>query len=181
MKLLSHPSLVQHQDNGSSLPGDRENQRLSQSEIREHDGIECFLGNILYRRGCGQPVVQLDLGEIDYTAANGIELLVKGDGRRYALCVQTLAPGGRHSFRIDFRPVSGFWQPLQLPFLDFKLADQGRGTAPVNLNPAYLHRQAMLMADPQPGRFQLEIDGIAAFRQAGYRQAAHITRHLVAS
>jgi len=94
----------------------------------------------------------------------GIEIRIRGDGRRYKLNLWTDAYLDGVSYRVAFETSGEGWQTLRFPFSDFQASFRGRAVpdAPA-LDPAKIASIGFLISDRQAGPFHLETARIDAY------------------
>ena len=106
-----------------------------------------------------QPV-QLDLS--DHT---GIELKIRGDGRRYTWRLTTDARwrGRRISYWADFETRDGEWSAINIPFASFDPQYRGSQLEGPALDPAQITGMGLMIYDKQDGPFELELASVHAY------------------
>jgi monofunctional biosynthetic peptidoglycan transglycosylase len=137
---------------------------LSQSGI-ERTGRESgiFAGTLSLENNGGFASVRASVGTRDLSAYAGVEVRVRGDGRRYQLRLRTDGGFDGIAYRAVFETLEGKWLTAQIPFADFVPTFRGRivGDAPP-LDVSRIRQVAFMVADKKPGRFSLEIDFVQA-------------------
>lgn len=89
-----------------------------------------------------------------------VAVQVRGDGRPYQLRLKTDVSGGDIDWRKEF-DTNGMWQQLTLSLVDFEPVFRGRTlTLPDTADVSRLKQLGFLLADGQPGPFQLDIRAI---------------------
>ena len=101
----------------------------------------------------------------DRGAWEGVEILVKGDGRAYGLRATTDERFLRSSvsFTADFKTEEDQWVKLRIPFSAMKASWRGR-KLDRNFDPAQIKGLGIILADKQAGKFALEIKSISAWK-----------------
>lgn len=132
-------------------------------EVKEKDAL-IFAGSTNTNGGGFSSILtqpfQLDLSNYD-----GIQLRVKGDGRRYTWQLSTNARYRRYpvSYWADFNTIDGEWSTVNIPFADFYPQFRGsRLDGPV-LDSGNITEFALYIYDKKDGRFQLHLASIAAY------------------
>jgi monofunctional biosynthetic peptidoglycan transglycosylase len=126
-------------------------------------GTGVFEGAVSLANNGGFASVRRPVGPLDLSAHPGIELRVRGDGRRYRL---RLRPDDRFdgvAWQAGFETLDGEWQVVALPFADFEPSYRGRrpaGAGPIDTR--RIAQLGLMIADRQAGPFRLEIDWIRA-------------------
>ncbi len=123
-------------------------------------GTGIFKGSLSLENNGGFSSARRASGDYDFSAASGLSLRVKGDGRRYQLRVHT-TDADNITYRAEFETTVGTWQTLQFPFAAFEPVFRGRIVADApTLNPTAIGQVGFLIADKTSGEFRLEIDWI---------------------
>jgi NADH dehydrogenase [ubiquinone] 1 alpha subcomplex assembly factor 1 len=101
-----------------------------------------------------------DLSEYD-----GIQLRVKGDGRRYTWQLQTNAlwRGNRISYWADFETTAGEWSTVNIPFAKFYPQFRGFELDGPELDTAQITELGLYIYDKKDGPFELRVDSIQAY------------------
>ena len=102
---------------------------------------------------------------LDLRDWRGIELLVRGDGRRYKLTLRGESGEDDPVYRAPFETRSGETQAIRLPFEAFEAWRRGRRLVDApELDRAALQQIGVLVSDAQAGNFRLELLAIRAYR-----------------
>jgi monofunctional biosynthetic peptidoglycan transglycosylase len=98
------------------------------------------------------------------TEFKGLELRVRGDGKRYQLRLRTDRNSDGIAYRASFETAEAEWTTIRLDFQDFIPSFRGRrvASAPV-LDPARIRQIGFLISDNQEGSFRLEVASIKAY------------------
>mgnify|MGYP001826955301 FL=1 len=144
---------------------------VSTSRLSRHGDSLVFSGRLRLEHGGGFASMRGPVGTrngrsaLDLSDWSGIEILVRGDGRRYKFTLRDDSAENEAVHRVPFETRSGEAQTIQLPFEDFEAWRRGRrlGDAP-KLDPSALHQLGLLVSDDQVGDFRLEILAIRAYR-----------------
>lgn len=138
---------------------------LSSSKLRPTtDGTAVFEGNVSLENNGGFASVRHALGRRDLSNRSGIEIRVRGDGRRYRLRLHTHGGMDGVAYQAGFRSEADAWETVRLPFRDFEPSFRGRrpaGAPP--LDTATIEQIGIMIADKQPGPFRLEVGWIRAY------------------
>jgi hypothetical protein len=124
-----------------------------------------FSGTLRLDRGGGFASIRTNLPPTDLHAFGGIELVVRGDGRRYKLHVRDdiSADGARH--QTAFETQAGEVRTLRLPFSSFEPRLRGRRVSHAYpLDRSRIRQLGLLVSDAQAGDFRLELLAIRAYR-----------------
>jgi hypothetical protein len=123
-----------------------------------------FSGEVSLENSGGFASIRSVAREWDLGAYDGIEIRVRGDGKRYKLNLKTGSEFDGVMYRVPFETVEGEWRTLRFPFSDFVPSFRGR-TVPdaPPLDPARIVTFGFLISDKQEGSFRLEIARIGAY------------------
>ena len=104
--------------------------------------------------------------QLDLSAYDGIQLRVRGDGRRYTWRLSTDARwrGRRVSYWAEFDTADGEWTTARLPFDRFEPKFRGfklDGPAP---DPSKISGMGLMIYDARDGEFNFEMANISAYR-----------------
>lgn len=93
----------------------------------------------------------------EISSFQGISVMVRGDGREYALTLHGEQGERGYLFRSFFRPVSGEWEEVRIPFSDFKASFRGIPLPFLPLDLQKIDRIGILISDKKEGPFSLDI------------------------
>ena len=134
---------------------------VSDSEFVATEEGAAFTGTVSLAQGGGFASVRAPEGTWDLGGARGLQLRVKGDGKRYWLTTYTNA-GGSISYRASLKPPE-HWTDITVSFA--ALTPYRRGTKVPEahpFDPADLRTLGFLIADEQAGPFRLGVQWIRA-------------------
>ena len=137
----------------------------SNSRVNVEGKALVFSGTLRLDRGGGFASMRTNLLPTDLHAFSGIELVVRGDGRRYKLLVRddARADGVRH--QAGFETQAGEVRTLRLPFSSFEPRLRGRRVPHAcPLDRSRIQQLGLLVSDAQAGDFRLELLVIRAYR-----------------
>ncbi|MFT5424710.1 MAG: transforming growth factor-beta-induced protein [Phycisphaerales bacterium] len=130
-----------------------------------NDGVLSFTGSISLDNNGGFSQVRTAVPSDAFGQAQGVEIRVRGDGRKYifdlrASNVRMMAGG----FQQEFKTTKGQWKTIRLPLDQFRLVSFGRDVpnAPA-LDRNRIESIGITLADKNEGPFKLEIDSIEAY------------------
>ena len=105
------------------------------------------------------------MGPLDLAAFAGIEVVARGDGRRYKLQLRDEGDLDGVVHRAAFETRAGQVLTLRLPFERFEPAFRGRRVpeAP-RLDRSRIRQLGVLISDGQAGDFRLELLALRAYR-----------------
>jgi hypothetical protein len=136
----------------------------SEGDFKKGQGELIFAGSTNTNGGGFSSILtqpfQLDLSNYD-----GIQLRVKGDGRRYTWQLQTNARwrGNRISYWADFETRGGEWTTVKVPFSSFRPLFRGFKLDGPKLDPREIREMGLYIYDKQDGRFELHMDSVKAY------------------
>lgn len=104
--------------------------------------------------------IKLDLSNYD-----GIQIHVKGDGRRYTWQLQTTARyrNYRISYWAYFETRAAEWSMIKIPFASFFPQVRGYKLDGPELDPGEITELGLYIYDNQDGPFELHLDNIGAY------------------
>lgn len=131
----------------------------SESQFVATDEGAAFTGTVSLAHGGGFASVRAPEANYDLGDAKGLQLRLRGDGKRYWFTSYT-DPGGPISYRAPLEPAE-HWTTVPVAFDD--LTPYRRGTKVLDappFDPAQLRTLGVLIADEQEGSFRLEVQWI---------------------
>jgi hypothetical protein len=139
---------------------------LSQSQMSvttEQTGV--FQGTVSLENNGGFASVRTEPADFGLAPSKGLELRVRGDGKRYQLRLRTDRDWDGIAYRATFETADGEWTTIRLDFRDCIPSYRGRPvpSAPV-LDPARIRQIGFLISDKQEGSFRLEVGSIKAYQ-----------------
>jgi monofunctional biosynthetic peptidoglycan transglycosylase len=137
---------------------------VSEGGIRGGEGTAVFAGTVSLDRGGGFASIRSRPEHTDLSARTGLELHVKGDGKRYDLNLRNDAAFDGIYYKARFEASATGWTAVRIPFESFVPTYRGRviRDAPP-LDPAKIMSFGLMISDKQEGPFRLEIRRIAAY------------------
>jgi len=134
--------------------GGRSRSRLRRTD----DGTGIFEGLVSMESGGGFASVRGLVPETDLSAAKGVSLRVRGDGRRYRLVLRSDRGFSGVNYLQAFQPSAGEWEEVRLPFEGFEASLRGqRPSSPRPLDTRRIRQVGLMIADRQAGPFRLEV------------------------
>lgn len=122
------------------------------------DGL-VFEGELSLENNGGFASVRRRL-DADLTAATGLQLTVRGDGRTYQVRFRQDERFDGIAWRAEFS-ASDQWQTVTLDFADFEPVFRGRRVIDAGpVSPPEIRQVGFMVADKTPGPFRLEIGAI---------------------
>lgn len=128
----------------------------------QEGGILRFQGELSLENNGGFSQMQTSVPEGFFEGRDGLEIRVKGDGRRYQFdvrCSNVRLMAG--SYQYEFDTKAGEWMTVEMPFEVFKLYNFGRkvGNAP-ELRPEKIESVGITLADKKAGEFVIDVDHV---------------------
>ena len=137
---------------------------------RSEGDFELVPGKLIFAgstntNGGGFSSIRTQPFEVDLSAYDGIQLRVKGDGRRYTWQIQTDAryKRVRVSYWADFDTKDGEWTTVNIPFSKFYPQYRGYKLPEPELEPAKVKEFGLYIYDKKDGPFKLQLDSIGAY------------------
>lgn len=128
------------------------------------DGTGVFQGTVSGENGGGFASVRSRPLGLDLSGREGLRLRLRGDGKRYKLCVKNEAAFDGVVYQSAFETRPDAWQTVDLPFARFVPTYRGRrldGEPP--LDPSRIATLGLMVSDRQFGGFRLEIASLAPY------------------
>ena len=137
---------------------------------RSEGGFEQAPGELLFAgstntNGGGFSSIRTQPFKLDLSEYAGIQLRVKGDGRRYTWQLQTnaLYRGNRVSYWADFETLDGEWSTVNIPFANFYPQFRGFKLDGPELDTSEITELGLYIYDKKDGPFELRVDSIQAY------------------
>ncbi len=145
---------------------------LSQSEFLDDEaGAGVFRGTVSLDNNGGFASVRTVPGDYGLEVFDGVELKVRGDGKRYSFRLRTSNRFDGVAWKYDFDTRAGEWMTIRLPFSGFEPSWRGRRVRNAGpLVPDEIRQLGFLIADKQTGPFRIDVGhiaGYAAEKEAG--------------
>jgi NADH dehydrogenase [ubiquinone] 1 alpha subcomplex assembly factor 1 len=136
----------------------------SQGGFNTDDGEIRFAGRT-NTNGGGFSSIRSRPVQIDLSAHEGIQLRVKGDGRRYTWRLTTDARwrGREVAYWADFETVAGRWVTVDIPFSRFIPRFRGSRLPGPQLEPGKITGMGLMIYDGQDGAFELRLAAVSAY------------------
>ena len=115
--------------------------------------------------GGGFSSIRTQALQLDLSGQDGIQLRVKGDGRRYTWRLTSNArwQGRPISYWADFETGDGAWSTAKLPFARFVPRYRGTELDGPALDPEQITGMGLMIYDNQDGPFELRLAGVCAY------------------
>ncbi|MGM0914489.1 MAG: CIA30 family protein [Pseudomonadota bacterium] len=131
---------------------------VSRGGLHREGGIGVFSGETSLENNGGFASVRRDPEAFDLREHPGLELYVRGDGRRYQLRLYTDQLPQGAAYRASFQPSAGQWQRVALSWREFEPVFRGRLLKDVAaVDPARIEQLGLMIVDRRAGPFRLEL------------------------
>lgn len=149
---------------------------VSQSNIHIAEGVANFSGTVSTANSGGFASVRTRNLEppLDLSTYDGIELRVKGDGKRYKFMLRTEAQWDGVAYCYSFDTVADQWLTVRIPFAELVPVFRARTVANSPVDPSHVTAWQLMLSkfeydgalNPhfEPGSFQLQIASIQVYR-----------------
>lgn len=136
----------------------------SEGDFKQEHGDLGFTGRT-NTKGGGFSSIRTKPLQLDLSNHAGIQLRVKGDGRRYTWRLQTAARwrGSQVSYWADFETSNGTWSTVKLPFTSFIPRYRGYQLDGPALDPGQITGMGLMIYDKQDGPFELHLASVHAY------------------
>lgn len=138
---------------------------VSRGGLRVEGGIGVFSGETSLENNGGFASVRRDPEAFDLSEHPGLELYVRGHGRRYQLRLYTDQLPQGAAYRASFQPRTGQWQRVVFTWSEFEPVFRGRLLEDVPaVDPARIEQLGLMIVDRQAGPFRLEVAWLATMK-----------------
>lgn len=136
----------------------------SEGDFEQQEGELRFTGRT-NTNGGGFSSIRTQAVQLDLSNHIGIELKIRGDGRRYTWRLTTNARwrGRRISYWADFETREGEWSTINIPFASFVPQYRGYQLEGPALDPAQITGMGLMIYDKQDGPFELHLGSVHAY------------------
>lgn len=132
--------------------------------IRSSENTGIFRGELSLERNGGFASVRAMITPLA-SDTGGLEIRVRGDGRTYQLRLRTDDRFDGVAYRAEFDTEPGEWTIRRIAFADFEPTFRGRIVRDAGpLDPKRVQQLGLLLADGNPGDFELEIDWVRTWK-----------------
>ena len=138
---------------------------ISSSHFYISKGKATFEGNVSFENNGGFSSARSRTMDLNLSEYTGIQLRVRGDGKRYSFRMRTKDDFGSINYESRFETVKDAWRTVSLPFSSFRAVFKGHyleDAAPLKLQS--IKTLGVLISDKQEGIFRLEIDWIKTYK-----------------
>ena len=136
----------------------------SEGGFEQEEGELRFTGRT-NTNGGGFSSIRSQPAQLDLSNYTGIELKIRGDGRRYTWRLTTEARwrGKQISYWADFETRDGTWTTVNIPFGDFIPRYRGYQLEGVALDAAQITGMGLMIYDNEDGPFELQLTSVQAY------------------
>ena len=132
--------------------------------FQQEEGELIFTGRT-NTNGGGFSSIRSQPAQLDLSNYTGIELKIRGDGRRYTWRLTTEARwrGKQISYWADFETRDGTWTTVNIPFGDFIPRYRGYQLEGSALDAAQIAGMGLMIYDNEDGPFELHLASVHAY------------------
>ena len=136
----------------------------SEGGFEQEEGELRFTGRT-NTNGGGFSSIRSQPAQLDLSNYTGIELKIRGDGRRYTWRLTTEARwrGKQISYWADFVTRDGAWTTVNIPFGDFIPRYRGYQLEGTALDAAQITGMGLIIYDNEDGPFELHLASVHAY------------------
>jgi hypothetical protein len=140
----------------------------SEGGFKTEPGTLIFAGST-NTNGGGFSSIRTRPFELDLSKYKGIQLRVKGDGRRYTWQLHTTALYRRYpvSYWAEFETRKGEWSTVKIPFAKFYPQFRGFKLDGPELDPSEITEFGLYIYDNKDGPFELRLGSVKAYAANG--------------
>jgi hypothetical protein len=137
---------------------------ISSSKVTVKDDKIIFRGNVSLENNGGFASLRSQLKNYNFVNFSGIEIKLKGDGKRYSISMKETTYFNGYFYTNSFETKKDEWIVVQIPFNQFKLYYFGKDTNSSKKIPLdNIKEISLLIGDKQEGEFKAEIDYIMLY------------------
>lgn len=122
-----------------------------------------FKGEISLKNNGGFSSVRTSGGKYDLSSYTGVEVKVRGDGRKYYFTART-GSSRRIAFWYDVKTTAGEWTTVKIPFSAFYATSFGRKISDMKLKTNEISSFGLMLYDKKDGKFTIELESIKAYK-----------------
>jgi uncharacterized protein YbjT (DUF2867 family) len=148
---------------------------VSQSDIRFVDGTALFAGNVSTQNSGGFASVRTRNFDppFNFAGYQGVELRVRGDGKRYKLIIRTESKWDGTGYSYSFDTVSNSWITVRIPFTELIPGFRGKTLKAPPIDTSNICAFQLMLSKFEydgelnqnfsPGGFALQVESIKAY------------------
>jgi hypothetical protein len=136
----------------------------SEGGFQQEEGELIFTGRT-NTNGGGFSSIRSQPAQLDLSSYTGIELKIRGDGRRYTwrLTAEARWRGKQISYWADFETRDDTWTTVNIPFGDFIPRYRGYQLEGSALDAAQITGMGLMIYDNEDGPFELRLASVHAY------------------
>lgn len=121
-----------------------------------------FKGNLSLENNGGFAAIRSPWGQFDLSDAKRVKVRIKGDGRVYKVTLDDTKAWYLPNYEVKMKTEKGKWLDLNIPISDFRISRMGEmgSSAPSSDQMAGVIRVGIILADKNPGPFEIEVASI---------------------
>jgi hypothetical protein len=132
---------------------------LSSSKTFIEEDKIIFSGNVSLENNGGFASLRSPVKDYNFEKYNGIEIKIKGDGKRYSISMKETTYFSGYFYTSTFETKKDEWITVKIPFNKFKLYYFGKETkSNKNIPLNDIKEISLLIGDKQGGNFRAEIE-----------------------
>lgn len=136
---------------------------VSRGKIENGNGTLIFSGQLSLENNGGFASIRSgSLRGLDLSSNTGLMVRVRGDGRTYALNINSQAAWNL-LYRGEFKTKTGTWLEFRIPFKDLKPTYFGNTLPGPKIDASKLEYVGFILADKKTGPFTLEVAWIKTY------------------
>lgn len=137
---------------------------LSSSNTLVKEDKIVFTGNVSLENNGGFASLRSPVNDYNFEKHNGIEIKIKGDGKRYSISMKETTYFSGYFYTSTFETKIDEWITVKIPFNQLKLYYFGKETNSGKKSPLNNIKEiSLLIGDKQAGEFKSEIDYIMLY------------------
>lgn len=131
----------------------------------DHEADTLHFAGRTNTRGGGFSSIRTKPLQLDLSEYEGIQLRIKGDGRRYTWRLTSTARwrGRQVSYWANFETENGAWSTARIPFSSFVPRFRGVELDGPALDPVQITGMGLMIYDNQDGPFELDLGNVKAY------------------
>lgn len=137
---------------------------LSSSKAFVEDNKIIFGGNVSLENNGGFASLRSPVKDYNFEKYNGIEIMIKGDGKRYSISMKETSYFTGYFFTTSFETKKDKWMVIKISFDNFKLYYYGKETNPNKKIPlSNIKEVSLMIGNKQEGSFKAEIEYLGLY------------------
>jgi len=150
---------------------------VSEGQWVTNNDFSVFSGFVSLDNNGGFSSVRAQFEPVDFSSADGIQLMVRGDGQKYSFNLRDIHSW--MSYRVTFettQPTEEQWQRVLIPFdelMPTRFGIEVPSADPIDLSRVW--SMSILISDKQEGDFRLEISELSVYRTEAANDGSSIS------